>query len=162
MILGNCPGTRSTPPCSQLWHSHCMTQQNKLWTVIFIYVFVLNPKRGEWDAAADWKSTGSCPGTQQLAEVTARCWWCQCCSGTQRPSPARGRVRVTVWAATGARCGVSFLINTALEGKRPQFPSALWGLESRAEETVRPGPEAVTQGRARWEQLPSPEDESCE
>lgn len=71
MILGNCPGTRSTPPCSQLWHSHCMTQQNKLCTVIFIYVCILNPKRGEWDAAADWESTGSCPVTQQ-AEVTAR------------------------------------------------------------------------------------------
>lgn len=125
-----------------------MTQQNKLCTVIFIYVFILNPKRGEWDAAADWESTRFCPGTQQ-AEVTedAR-WWCQSRSGTHRPSPARGSVRVTVWAATGARCGVSFLINTALGGKRPQFPSALWGLESRAEETVRPDQEAVTQGRA--------------
>lgn len=46
-----------------------MTQQNKLCTVIFIYVFILNPKWGEWDAAADWESTGSCPGTQQ-GEVT--------------------------------------------------------------------------------------------
>lgn len=64
------------------------------------------------------------------------------------PLPRPLSVRVTVWAATGARCGVSFLINTALGGKRPRFPSALWGPESRFEETVRPGPEAVTLGRA--------------
>lgn len=68
---------------------------------------------------------------------------------------------MTVWAATGARCGVSFLINTALGGKRPRFPSALWGPESRVEETVRPGPEAVTLGRAGRERHPSPVDESC-
>lgn len=61
---------------------------------------------------------------------------------------------MTVWAATGARCGVSFLINTALGGKRPQFPSALWGPESPAEETVRAGPESVTLSRVGWEQLP--------
>lgn len=36
--------------------------------------------------------------------------------------------------------------------KEASVPICPWGLESQAEETVRPGPEAVTQGRAGWEQ----------
>jgi hypothetical protein len=59
---------------------------------------------------------------------------CSALSGLFRnpspPSPARGWVRVTMWAAADALCGVSFLINTAMGGKRPQLSSAPWGPEA--------------------------------
>lgn len=143
---GELPGHEISPSRSQLWHSRCMTQQNKRCTVILFYFFKSRTRR---------VGGSSCLGKHRVLRWVPACWNRGALVMVSVPlrnssplRPACWSVRVTVWAATGARCGVSFLINTALGGKRPRFPSALWGPDSRVEETVRPGPEAVTLGRA--------------